>query len=122
MDSQKKTHDEQMFHRLELGCREVEEGFWDSIPSRLYRLVSDYGWSFMRPASFLFFFTCLGYLYFMERLGRLCLGWRVPICGGSEQALGVDVDGHAHIGGWFELARPRAYRRLQGRPLRPFDQ
>ncbi len=51
MDSQKKFFDEHRFHRLELRCREVEDGWrsFSGVGSRLFRYVSDYGWSIGRP-------------------------------------------------------------------------
>ena len=61
MDGQKKTHDEQMFHRMELRCREVEEGFPRNVPSRVYGLVSEYGWSFVRPGIALALVVMLGW-------------------------------------------------------------
>ncbi len=61
MDSQNKTYDEHMFFRLEMRCREVETtlqfeskilqplGWLLSLPSRLFRWTSNYGWSMGRP-------------------------------------------------------------------------
>jgi len=63
MDGQKKTHDEHMFHRLELRCREVEEGWPANIPSRLFGLISGYGWSLKRPCIALGGVIALGWLW-----------------------------------------------------------
>lgn len=50
MDSQRKFHDEHMFLRKELKCREVEDPrSISAIVSRIFGIVSDYGWSFVRP-------------------------------------------------------------------------
>ena len=52
MDSQNKFHDEHMFLRMELRCREIEEpNSWASWTSRLFRWTSDYGWSIRRPSA-----------------------------------------------------------------------
>lgn len=51
MDSQRKFPDEHLFLRKELACREVADGFPRNIPSRLFRLVSNYGWSIERPSA-----------------------------------------------------------------------
>ncbi len=58
MDSQKKVADELMFQRLELRCREAEtvgdwqqRDWWVARVSRLYGLLSDYGWDPVRPAT-----------------------------------------------------------------------
>lgn len=50
MDGLKKLHDEQFFHRKELECREVMEGFPANLPSRAYGFLSGYGWSIEKPA------------------------------------------------------------------------
>ncbi len=63
MDAQKKTHDEHMFHRMELKCTESEDGFPANVPSQLYGLVSGYGWSFMRPALGLAAVMVLGWFW-----------------------------------------------------------
>ena len=62
MDSQKKTHDEQMFHRMELRCREIEDGYPRNLPSRLYGWISDYGWSLARPSLALLFVVLAGWV------------------------------------------------------------
>lgn len=81
MDEQRKTHDEQFFRRMELRCREVEEGFPKNVPSRLYGLVSKYGWSIVRPGIALGLVVILGWVI----LGPvLCWGGgpavEVPAC------------------------------------------
>jgi len=50
MDDQKKFADEHFFLRKELECREIEEpGTLKTFASRIFRLLSDYGWSVERP-------------------------------------------------------------------------
>lgn len=50
MDDQKKVADEHFFLRKELECREIEEpGTLRTFASRIFRLLSDYGWSVERP-------------------------------------------------------------------------
>jgi hypothetical protein len=38
-----------MFLQLEMKSQERAEGFIQSLPSRLFRYFSDYGWSYVRP-------------------------------------------------------------------------
>ena len=62
MDSQNKFHDEHMFLRMELRCREIEEpNSWASWASRLFRWTSDYGWSIQRPSAGLGITLALGW-------------------------------------------------------------
>lgn len=46
---QRKFRLEHMFLQLEMKSQERTEGFIQSIPSRLFRYLSDYGWSYIRP-------------------------------------------------------------------------
>jgi len=62
MDNLRKSHDEQMFHRMELRCREVEDGFPRNVPSQLYGMLAEYGWSFARPGIALGLVVMLGWL------------------------------------------------------------
>lgn len=66
MDERKKVHDEHFFHRLEMKCREVEVGLLNSIPSRLFRLFSNYGWSLRRPALALVITFALGWVQILH--------------------------------------------------------
>ena len=50
MDLHKKLHDEQMFHRYELVCREALSGQPEKTLSGVYRYFSGYGWSLKRPS------------------------------------------------------------------------
>ena len=85
MDSQKKTHDEQMFHRMELRCREVEDGPPKNWPSRLYGWVSNYGWSIKRPVLGLILSVILGWAFI--GIGFLFTG-PCPASDGSDLGVG----------------------------------
>lgn len=63
MDSQKKTYEELFFYRQEMRCREVEAGFPGNLASRLYAVVSNYGWSVNRPAIGLLAAGVAGFLW-----------------------------------------------------------
>lgn len=76
MDSQKKTHDEHMFFRMEMRCREIEApGTLVTWGSKLFGLVSDYGWSVARPLLALLILWLTGAaLIGMAEWGDACLG------------------------------------------------
>jgi hypothetical protein len=46
---QRKFRQEHMFLQLEMKSQERTEGLVQSLPSRLFRYSSDYGWSYIRP-------------------------------------------------------------------------
>lgn len=49
MGEQRKFRTEHLFLQLEMQSQEIADGFFGSLPSRFFRLLSDYGWSYLRP-------------------------------------------------------------------------
>ena len=82
MDSQKKFFDEHRFHRLALHCREVEDGWrsFSGVGSRLFRYMSDYGWSIGRPlCGLMITFLCGWVLIFIAEYHAFLTGARAAL-------------------------------------------
>lgn len=60
LGSQGKFRQEHEFLRLEMKSCEASEGWLGSLPSRLFGLVSNYGWSYLRPLSLLLILGLFG--------------------------------------------------------------
>ncbi|MEM6590059.1 MAG: pentapeptide repeat-containing protein [Pseudomonadota bacterium] len=64
MGSQGKFRQEHEFLRLEMKSHEAAEGWIGSLPSKVFGLFSNYGWSYRRPLFFLTLLGLFGYLAF----------------------------------------------------------
>lgn len=56
-----KPDDEHFFFRQEMRCKAVLEGFPDNVVIKLYGLLSDYGYSVLRPAAWLAGIVAVGW-------------------------------------------------------------
>ena len=77
MAQQNKFHDEHLFLRKELRCREINEPYsLRMFFSRVYRWTSNYGWSITQPLAALAIFWLLGWRFIgCLEAGYVCKGW-----------------------------------------------
>jgi len=73
MAQQNKAQQEYVFLRLEMKCRKMEENFAGAMALWTYGLISDYGWSFIRPLLGVALVWVFGSVYF-----------GFSVCGGHE--------------------------------------